>query len=314
MANNGNSQALAVIVGDRMRQFREERGLRQADIAAAASAAGLLWSRSSVAALESGSRNLSVEELLLLPYVISNAGGWDKPLLNKDDKVRISRKTHVQAEAIAELIAMLLIPIGTSPMTKLFDPEGEDISWGPPEPDGRISQLDEWREKATASSWRLAFSELYPAIDFDEAIAESRVDYELAVKMADRLDFPGEDSMLPWYVPALYCFVLWGATPGWIRDDRAGDPESYASKRSLQSARGHVTRLLIAEIQHRINLDFPVVRGHLDGAHRIWDDMDKLFRWQVDTFGQARRNRESEESANPPVKGEPVTRRSRQKS
>lgn len=64
---------LSQVVGSRLRHFRTFGGLRQEDIASTAKSYGLDWSRSSVAMLEAGSRRLSAEELLLLPYIVRDA-------------------------------------------------------------------------------------------------------------------------------------------------------------------------------------------------------------------------------------------------
>lgn len=53
----------------RLRDLREDAGLRQDDISRKAKGLGLAWGRSSVAALEAGARNLSAFEWLLLPSI-----------------------------------------------------------------------------------------------------------------------------------------------------------------------------------------------------------------------------------------------------
>lgn len=71
------TQALARSIGERIRELREEAGLRQDDIAKAAKIFGLGWARSSVAQLERGTRDLAAYELLLLPHVLAEALGWE---------------------------------------------------------------------------------------------------------------------------------------------------------------------------------------------------------------------------------------------
>src|SRR5258707_11551520 len=63
--------ALATLLGQRLRALREGGGKRQEDLAAAARGHGLSWSRATVAAIETGRRRLSVDELLLLPVALN---------------------------------------------------------------------------------------------------------------------------------------------------------------------------------------------------------------------------------------------------
>ncbi|MDX3235690.1 helix-turn-helix domain-containing protein [Streptomyces sp. ME03-5709C] len=277
MANDDKSRPLAVIVGERLKMFRESKGLRQADISQAAAAAGLLWSRSSVAALEAGTRNLSVEELLLLPFVVSNAGGWDQPLLPANAKVRITRRTHLAGELVLEHIRMLMVPMPAMEGTRAFDPDDydESIRWNAPGPGSYENDLNEQREMAEIAAWRVVFAQLYPDLEFHQIIDAAKPEYELVTKIADRLNLPN-DHPVKWYVAALYGWVLWGKTPGSERDARAGRPEDYETKRSLQSARGHVTRELIQELQERLNRDHGTIANELD----------PLF--ALDTVGQLR--------------------------
>lgn len=58
-------------LGDRMRQLREQRGMPQDEFARLARQRGLdKWTRSTVAKIEGGQRELKAGELLLLPYVL----------------------------------------------------------------------------------------------------------------------------------------------------------------------------------------------------------------------------------------------------
>ncbi len=63
------SAALGKVLADR----RKQADLRQEDIAEEAQALGLAWTRATVAAVETGRRQLSANELILLPYVLSLA-------------------------------------------------------------------------------------------------------------------------------------------------------------------------------------------------------------------------------------------------
>lgn len=65
------SQALALVATD----FVREAGRTQQDLADAARASGLDWTRSSVAALRAGTRTLTAEEYLLLPMLVGRVTG-----------------------------------------------------------------------------------------------------------------------------------------------------------------------------------------------------------------------------------------------
>lgn len=294
MTNDGNPQPLAVIVGERLKLFREERDLRQADIAAAATACGLAWSRSSVAALESGTRNLSVEELVLLPFVVSNAGGWDQPLIPPDTNIRVAKRTQMTAEHVSTWISYLFKPIDALESSRTVPPEEEEsVRWAVPPVDGFASDLDKERAYSQVSMWRLSFSRLHPSLAFDQAIEDSRAEYELLTKITDRLEAGWEDLPVPWYVAAAYGRAMWGWSPGQERDWRAGDASGYASKRSLQSSRGHITRDLIREIQERIDHDKPVLDRDFDRLRNIWDQVDELKQYALDSYVEADENRKN---------------------
>jgi len=67
------TRTLAQVVGIRFRVHREEAGLTQDEVAAAAQRLGFAWGRSSVAALEQGTRDLGAAELLALPFIWAEA-------------------------------------------------------------------------------------------------------------------------------------------------------------------------------------------------------------------------------------------------
>lgn len=57
-------------VGRQVRKLREEAGRSQDELAVAGRRAGLMWTRGSVASLETGRRGLGAEEFLVLPLVL----------------------------------------------------------------------------------------------------------------------------------------------------------------------------------------------------------------------------------------------------
>lgn len=68
-------RSVAGAVGQSLRRLRQEAHVTQDEVAHAMNRWGHAWTRSSVAALENGNRDLSAGELLVLPTVISWATG-----------------------------------------------------------------------------------------------------------------------------------------------------------------------------------------------------------------------------------------------
>jgi len=63
------ADALAKLVGQRLRALREQAGQRQADVAAKARAAGLPWLPATLALIEQGKRRVALDEALVLPGI-----------------------------------------------------------------------------------------------------------------------------------------------------------------------------------------------------------------------------------------------------
>src|SRR5262245_54751817 len=75
-AKDARRVSLRHTVGFWLRYHRESGNhpkLTQDQVAAAAQRLGFAWSRSSIAAIEAGDRDISAEELLALPFIISEA-------------------------------------------------------------------------------------------------------------------------------------------------------------------------------------------------------------------------------------------------
>jgi hypothetical protein len=62
-----------------VRSLREHDRITQEELAAAAQRLGFGWGRSTIAAIEAGDRDLSAEELLALPYMLSEASAQKIP-------------------------------------------------------------------------------------------------------------------------------------------------------------------------------------------------------------------------------------------
>jgi transcriptional regulator with XRE-family HTH domain len=95
------AQTLSTAIGGVMRALRESAGLRQEDVAAEARGLALAWTFATVAALETGRRQLRPEELVLLPRVLRRAGiQVTLPQLLGDSAIRLSPTVVDDADAI----------------------------------------------------------------------------------------------------------------------------------------------------------------------------------------------------------------------
>jgi hypothetical protein len=89
---------LATLVGRQVRQIRVASDRSQDELASAARRAGLDWTRAAVAALETGRRGLSAEELLLLPLALTFLDEKEHTLAELiPDSQRIVRPTGAPA-------------------------------------------------------------------------------------------------------------------------------------------------------------------------------------------------------------------------
>jgi Helix-turn-helix len=66
---------LAQVIGRSIRQWRESHGLRQEDIAAAARRYGLDWTQGTIAAIELGQRQLTLDDVVLFPIILAEVDG-----------------------------------------------------------------------------------------------------------------------------------------------------------------------------------------------------------------------------------------------
>lgn len=76
-----------------------------------------------------------------------------------------------------------------------------------------------------------------------------------------------------------FALGMWGRPPGVERDARASERGEYGSRRALQSARGHVTRELIDELQEEINRRWPEILEMTADLNRAVRNEDSLKEW-----------------------------------
>lgn len=282
MTNDGKARPLSVIIGERLKVFREERGLRQADLAAAAAALGLTWSRSSIAALEAGTRNLSLEEILIVPQLIAHAGGWEKPLISGDVDVSLPGGRSIAAKDLVLAISGLVSIIQEAPGLQEVEPEDVDaeiLYLG--EESKHDGELSDARRRARFAAWRAFLYANYPHVNYDEALSPGRGDEDLIFKIGNRLEVPDSPAQ-KWDFARFYPWALWGRPADEERDRRTAERGTYASKRSLQAARGHATREMITELSAEIARTANNLGEIFDLLQPIWGDAQELDAWAQD--------------------------------
>jgi len=96
---------LVAVVTENMRRIRTERGLLQEDVAMAARWVGLMWSSITVTQIESGSRQLSLDEVLLLPLVLRCSLKDLLDTANDDDPIQPGYNPILEAATVRRLVA-----------------------------------------------------------------------------------------------------------------------------------------------------------------------------------------------------------------
>ncbi len=222
--------SVSQVIGSNVRALREERGWRQEDLAKRARSYGLGWNRPTVAAVETGIRAVSVEELPLL--AITLGAGMDKLLAGKG-RVRLTEEAAGELEAVHDLYC------GGDPGNML--PGQFDL------PTFRTMRDAMRTLRAAKPSLEKHFGEvrrLWPKASYADLIAAEETIGDDAVKKAAR-----KLETKPMYV-AVVARRLWGHGLAEERDARvAKQAADDAPPRTLQALRGHVTRELLAEIE-----------------------------------------------------------------
>ncbi|MEU8855713.1 hypothetical protein AB0C48_13660 [Streptomyces sp. NPDC048556] len=249
MATDEQARTMSELVGEQVRRFREARDVRQEDIANGAREYGFSWGRSSVAALEAGNRDLSVAELLLLPSIIRKLGGWDESLIPPAARIKLNESLWISASQIPSYALALVAP----PSIPQHIPHEEEDELGlidnDPEPES-ITVRQEVARRVQLYDYILL--SLWPEQRRRPDSRNITHSMEIAKKVADRIDTPS-GSRPAWQLVQVMSWGLWGQSIGDERDARAAARGDYETKRALQSARGHVTRELIEELQHAIS-------------------------------------------------------------
>jgi transcriptional regulator with XRE-family HTH domain len=205
--------SLSAIIGAELRIWRETLQLRQDQVAGAARARGVAWSRSTVAAIEAGRRQISLEEFVALLFI---AGSFPDPEGATGGRFRrlsgfVLARSRVVAVGHAgwlrdDYVHLLL--------------RGSAVGGGGQVPLDALSYPEKRRELRER--------------------VEAEFDAEM--KASDRL---GVDEL---EITAM-ARRLWGRTLTEERDKRVKEQTTSDVPRTLQALRGHVTRALVQELR-----------------------------------------------------------------
>jgi transcriptional regulator with XRE-family HTH domain len=222
-------RALRQVIGARVKHLREQAGGRQEDIARVARSFGLAWPRQKVDQLERGKKAISVEELVLLPFVLSHA--LDRTvstadLFDADDQITLSAQTDIPArDVLAELCGAK--PAGTFiHLTHLPSFNAvEVIARSFARPLRRLEALG------------LGETSMRDLLTVERSAGEPEARAARQV---------GEGSI----VFTAICHHLWGRSLSAERDARvAASLPNATSASTVRAKRGRVTRELVAEIR-----------------------------------------------------------------
>jgi transcriptional regulator with XRE-family HTH domain len=214
------STELQTLLRERIREQREEIGLTKEGLADRARAAGLAWSQHTVWAIESGRRNVSLGEALLLQVFLDTP--LDKLLHTSADVVDVDG-APVKGAQLPALARLPRKPVDvfadSAPMQKVL---GKELQ----------RKLDR-----TASKHGLDFTELMKARAWAAASAEKKAARTLLIS-------PLELSAT--------AHALWGRSLTQERDGRLANLSIHDRRGEHldpDARSGHVTRALIAELR-----------------------------------------------------------------
>lgn len=245
------AKPLPVFLGERLRWHRESRKLHQDEVAALARRWGLAWTRSVVAAIEAGRRQLSVEEFLLLPWIAANQGpeamkgGGATPIeladfvhQNASEHIILSRRFIASDVALRAILRAETGRGGASPW--FLDAHRGDLR--------AMGYATSAENEAIA---RHLWPEIYQRHHCDPEYQEARRLLEAA--HAEKLgDAEGKAARRLRTFPLAVAATSrdrWGRSFTEERDRRvAAEAPPDATPRTLQALRGHVARALLQEL------------------------------------------------------------------
>lgn len=225
------TETLRQVIGAKVRGLRAEHGRRQDDVARAARELGLSWSRSKVAELERGDKALPVEELVLLPLVLARARCGQPSLLELlptegDSSVRLGARVAMPATELGKVVTgnakdVHYLQVET-PHTRSVRAAFAEVR-------------EQMRQLAAISGGELSVAQ------FEAAERDERLDGEQVASR--RLKVPA-------IAVSVAAHHTWSQGLTQERDARVADRvKPDANPRTVQAARGHVTRELYRELE-----------------------------------------------------------------
>lgn len=278
VVNEDEPREIHTIVGERLKAAREASGVRQEEIAGAMTRFGFTWGRSSVSSLEAGKRKLSVEELMALPMVCQLLKITLPPLIQDGDRIKLSASNWLWGHSGKMLLDAIQQPrvLGRR-MPELGDRADAAGDRATSIPLDTLEAAHSTKAVETFTWVYYVGSRIWPRLEEIE-VEELFFDIQLEVvqKLATRSQVPPE-------VLTITGYGLWGHSIKEERDLRAARGATFTSKRSEQSARGHVTRELTSELMAGVDTFLEAFDRHKDDdAYVEWMDA-LLMRWSAET-------------------------------
>ena len=207
-----------VALGHRLRQVRERNDATAAEVAAMARRCGLGWDRSTLARIELGQRQVTAAELLVMPVL------YGVPLrdLLPTEAVRFSDRVTATPKGLQEVL------VEETPGGREWHIEGLV--------DEVLDALERIKPGLAAIEARLPGADVLTI-----AAAVEHFRDETTGKVAARLGATSEEV-------AVAAEMLWRRGIAAERDARVDDMGPAANTRARQARRGHVTRVLLAEL------------------------------------------------------------------
>ena len=212
-----------------MRLLRERAGSRQEDIAMVARRWGFDWTRATVAAVETGRRDVTLGEALALPPILSSALGLAVELsdLLPGDKERVALGGEATA-SVRQLRRILRGEGSKIPMASLVTTAGGAVV-----PDDPF-----WTDPARVAWRRRVISDLRRQAERAAGDAEAKAAARLGVEVS---------------FVALAARRLWRRGFAEERDRRLAQSAPHqASAKTIRALRGHISRRLIEELRPEI--------------------------------------------------------------
>jgi transcriptional regulator with XRE-family HTH domain len=237
VTDDGKTQTVGQLIGRNLRAMREAEGESQDKLAERVRAAGLNWSRSTIAALEAGTKTLDVGEFALLsvallqpPERLLAGPGWIEAAPGARMTAEALRRVHNGSEAFGEIT-----------MADLDTPEIREAreTWAKATTPALAEGLEETQRRFAT------YQRIVPRFTHGQLRAAqfaARNDAEMKAARKLHLDDAVE--------VAFAALRLWGRSLTEERDARVSamaPPD--ASPRTLQALRGHITRQLLEELE-----------------------------------------------------------------